>query len=153
MFARTLRLLSIAFAAVVLAANVAWAEGFRLGKTKEQLRLKYDVSVVDHGTGRVTVNLTIADQGRLKPLTSADLVIPNNENKDGAGPVDLSVALAMKEVDGKLSVSINLTREWAERAEIQLTTSFLDGKQEELTWYFHAIPVAEYLKEVGRKKK
>jgi len=152
MFVRKLRPPAIAFAAVVLAANVAWAMGFRLRETKEQLGLKYDVSVVDHGTGRVTVNLTIADQGRLKPLDSVDLVIPNKENKEGTGFVDLSVALASKEVDGKRSVSVHLTREWAERAEIQLRTSSLDGKQLGLTWYYHAIPLAGYLKVVKRKE-
>ena len=151
MCVRKLRLPAFAFAAVVLAADVTWALGFRLGETKEQLGLKYDVSVVDHGTGRVTVNLTIADPGRLKPLDSVDLVIPNKETKDGAGFVDLSVALAAKEVDGKRSVSVHLAREWAERAEIQLKTSSLDGKKLGLTWYYHAIPLAGYLKGVKPK--
>ena len=63
----------------VLPAGLVWAMGEQLGETKEQLKLKYDVSVKDHGTGRVTVTLTIADQGRLKPLTSVVLVIPTEE--------------------------------------------------------------------------
>ena len=151
MSARALRRSSIVFAAVVLSANVAWALGFRLGETKEQLRLKYDVAVVDHGTGRVTVTLTIADAGRLTPLDSVDLVVLNKENKDGAGPVDLSVALATRDVDGRRSVSVHLTRAMAERAEIQLRTSSLDGKRLGLTWYYHAIPIAELLKDVPRK--
>jgi hypothetical protein len=152
MSARTLRLPSIVFAAAALAANGAWGLGFRLRETKEQLRLKYDVSVVDHGTGRVTVDLTIDDPGRVKPLTSVDLVVLNKETKDGSGPVDLSVALAMSGADGKRWVSVHLTREMAERAEIQLKTSFLDGKNQGLTWYYHAIPIADYLKVGGQKK-
>ena len=149
MFVRKFRLPSIVFAAIFLAANLAWAEGFGLGETKEQLKLKYDVSVVDHGTGRVTVKLTIADPGRLKPLDSVDLVI---SNQDGTNFVDLSVSLATRKVDGKLLVRVHLKRELAERAEIQLRTSSLDGKQEAATWYYHAIPIAEYIKDKKQKK-
>ena len=104
-------LLLIVFAATVLATCLAWAEGFGLGETKEQLKLKYDVSVKDHGTGRVTANLTITDQGRLKPLDSVDLVIPS---KDGTNFVDLSLSLATRKVAGKLLVRVYLKRELAE---------------------------------------
>lgn len=146
---RGFALRSIVFAAVVLAANGAWALGFRLGETKEQLKLDYEVSVVDHGTGRVTVNLTIADPGRLKPLDSVELVVPSDA---GTGFVDLSLSLATRDVGGKRLVSVHLKKALAERAEIQITTSSLDGKKEALTWYYHAIPIAGYLKDGQRKK-
>jgi len=152
MFMRTLRLSSMAVAAIVLAANLAWAEGFGLGETKEQLKLDYEVSVVDHGTGRVTVTLTIADEGRLKPLRSVDLNFPSKDkHKDGGYMVDLSLSLATEKVDGKLLVRVHLKRELAERAEIDLNTLSLDGKQEALTWYYHPIPIAEYIKNGDRK--
>jgi len=136
------------FAALVLGADPAWAEGFQLGETKEQLKLKYGVLLTDHGTGRVTVTLTIADEGRLKPLNSVDLGIPS---KDGTGYFDLALSLATRKVDGKQVVSVHLKRELAERAEFDLKTSTLDGKQEALTWYYHKIPIAEYLK-TGEKQ-
>ena len=148
MSTRTLRS-SMVFAALVLTAGLAWGEGLQLGETKEQLKLKYDVSLTDHGTGRVTVNLTIADQGRLKPLTSVDLGIPS---RDGTGYSDLAVSLAAKTVDGKLLVSVHLKKGLAERAEIDLKTSTLDGKRDALTWYYHAIPIAKYVKNGERKK-
>ena len=149
MFVRKFCLPLIVFAALVLAANLAWALGFQLGETKEQLKLKYDVSLQDHGTGRVTVNLTIADHGRLKPLNSVDLVIPS---KDGTGYVDLALSLATREVAGKEVVRVHLKRELAEQAEIHLKTSSLDGKQTPLTWYYHVIPIAEYIKNGEQKK-
>jgi hypothetical protein len=71
-----------------------------------------------------------------------DLVIPG---KDGTNYVDLSVSLAPREIEGKEVVQVHLIREWAERAEIHLSTNHLDGKQEALTWYYHVIPIAEYL--------
>ena len=153
MFVRKFRLPAIVFAAIVLPASLVWAIGFQLGETKEQLKLKYDVSVKDHGTGRVTVVLTIADQGKLKPLNSVVLVVPGKDRKDGSGYVDLSLSLATREVDGKQVVRVHLLKELAERAEFQLRTSHLDGKQEAWTWYYHVIPIAEYIKDGGQKKK
>ena len=149
MYARKFRLPSLMFAAIVLASNSAWALGFQLGETKEQLKLKYDVSLKDHGTGRVTVNLTIVDEGKLKPLDSVSLVI---RSKDGPRFVDLSLSLATRKVDGKLLARVHLKKELAERAEIQLRTSSLDGKKEALTWYYHVIPIAERLKNGEQKK-
>jgi len=149
MYVRKFCLPSIVFAAIVLAANLAWAMGEQLGETKEQLKLKYDVSSMDHGTGRVTVNLTIVDQGKLKPLDSVYLVIPS---KDGTGYVDLSLSLATREVDGKLLVRVHLKRELASRAEFQLRTLTSDGKQSALTWYYHSIPLAGYIKAAESKR-
>lgn len=147
MIVRELRLPAIVFAVIALPASLVWALGFQLGETKEQLKLKYDVSLKDHGTGRVTVVLTIADQGRLKPLNSVDLVVPGKDrNKDGSGYLDLSLSLATREVDGKQVARVHLIRELAERAEIRLRTSRLDGKREALTSYYYVIPIAEYLK-------
>ena len=155
MFLRKLRLPLVLFAAILLSANFAWALGQQLGETKEQLKLKYDVSVTDHGTGRVTVVLTIADQGRLKPLSSVDFVVLGKEYKEGkgySGYVDLSVALAIEEEAGKQVVRVHVLKELAERAQIQLKTSSLDGKKQPLTWYYYAIPIAKYLKNEEQKK-
>ena len=143
---------SIVFAAIALTVNLAWAAGFGLGQTKEQLKLKYDVSVKDHGTGRVTVTFTLADEGRIKPLNSVNLsILSKDKHKDGGYMSDLSLSLATRKVDGKQVASVHLKKELAERAEIQLRTSTLDGKMEALTWYYHVIPIAKYMKN-GEKK-
>ena len=140
----------VVLAAIVLSANLAWALGLELGESKEQLKLKYDVAVVDHGTGRVTVTLTIADEGRLAPLDrGVELLIPS---KGETGVVDLSLNLDRRKVDGKQVIRVHLTKELAERASIQLNTDTLDGKVLPLTWYFHSIPIAKYLK-AGEPKK
>jgi hypothetical protein len=141
---RRSRLKPILFAAgaALLATNAAWALGRGLGETKEQLQLDYRVEASDHGTGRVTVSVTIADPGRLKPLSSVGLNVPS---KDGTGYVDLSLPIATQMVDGKMRASVHLKRDLAERAEIHLTTSTLDGKQSPRTWYYYTIPIAKYL--------
>jgi len=146
-----LRMLGLAifvFALGLFVAAPAHGMGEKLGQTKEQLQLAYDVSCIEHGTGRVTVNLTIADEGRLKPLTAVELLIPG---EGGTGFVDLSIPLAVRKVDGNSRVDIHLKREWALRAEIQLRTQTLDGKREPLTWYYHSIPIAKYLKKPAPK--
>ncbi len=142
---RTLRLPAMVLAALLVTAGVAWALGFELGESKAELELDYAVEVTDHGTGRVTIVLTIADAGRLAPLTAVDLNIPNDETEDGSGYVDLSVALAASDVDGKQEYSVHILRDLAERASLRLRTGYLDGKQEPLTWYYHSIPIADYL--------
>jgi hypothetical protein len=143
MYARQWRLPLLVIAALLLAADLAWAIGFELGETKAELKLQYDVSVVDHGTGRVTVTLKIANEGRLAPLTSVELVIAD---KAGPGVVDLSVPLATSDEDGHRAVRVHLTRAFAERAAIQLKTSGLDGKVTPLTWYYHSISLAPQLR-------
>lgn len=143
MLAEKFRLASLLFAGVLLgASNLAWGLGFELGETKEQLKLEYDVSWMDHHTGRVTLNIAIADEGRLGPLRSVELQIPS---QDGTGYVDLSTTLAPREADGKRIYTVHLARELAERAKIHLVTDHLDGKTLALTWYYHSIGMAENL--------
>ncbi len=145
----TLYSLTLTLAVLALTASAAWALGFQLGETKEQLGLKYEVEATDHGTGRVTVNLRIADAGRLKPLRAVQLVVPSQDRK---GNVDLSLALATREEGGQQVARVHLKRDLAERAEIHLTTSHLDGRQDPRTWYYHVIPVEDYLKPAAPKK-
>jgi hypothetical protein len=72
-------------AALFSTTMLAWAEGLGLGETKQQLKLDYEVSVKDHGTGRVTVTFTLADAGRLKPLSSVDFSIPSKDKHKSRG--------------------------------------------------------------------
>jgi hypothetical protein len=135
----TLSVSTLALVAALLSANVAWGLGFELSETKEQLKLEYDLSVTDHGTGRVTINLTITNEGRLGPLDGVTLEIPS---QDGSGYSDLSVALARREADGKQQYHAHLRKDWADRGAIHLKTHTLDGKSSPRTWYYHAIPIA-----------
>jgi hypothetical protein len=147
MLIRTLLSSVIALAAVTFAANDAWAMGEILGQTKEELKLKYDISVQDHGTGRVTIVFTLADEGRLKPLDAIELIILAQKEPEGRSHLDLSVSLDTKIADdGNRVARVHIKRELAERAELWLTTSSFDGKQLALTYYVHRIPLGEHLK-------
>ena len=137
-----------AFAAVVLAASLAWALGAQLSESKAELKLKYNLEVSDHGTGRVTAVLKITDEGRLKPLDSVDLVIPGSGK---TGYMDLSVSLATSKEEGKTVARAHLKKELAERAELQLKTHALDGKSSARSWYYFSIPLAEHMPVEDRK--
>ncbi len=153
---RTLRRMALFVVALVVAAITgrAWGLDFGLGETKEELKLKYDIAVEEHSfdgasTGRVTVVLTIADEGRLKPLDGVELGIPGQEkSKDGSNWMDLVVSIDMKKTDdGKRVGRVHLRKDLAERAVIRLNTRTLDGKTRNLTGgMYHAIPMAKYLK-------
>ena len=143
-------------AATVLGWTVgrAWGIGFILGESKEELKLKYDVtaaeSVIDErGTVLVTVVLTLVDEGRLKPLDEVQLVIPSREKaKDGGYGADLVVSIDMRRsADGKRVGRVQFLREMAERAEIWLNTYTMDGKTDRSTRLHHVISVAKYLKD------
>lgn len=148
MWMRTLRWSLMVMAAVVLTGGAAWGMGFILGQTKEELKLKYDVAVQDHGTGRVTVVFTLSDEGRLKPLDEIQFVVPGQEkNKDGGRWMDLVVSLDMVKTDGGKRVGrVHIRKDLAERAEIWLNTHTMDGKMDPLTRLHHVIAVGRYMK-------
>ena len=151
MWFRGCRCCAIVFvaAAVIWTAGRAWGIGFILAETKEELRLKYDVAVQDHGTGRVTIVLTLEDEGRLKPLDEVQLVIPAQEkNEDGGHWMDLVVSVEMRKTDDGMRLGrAHIRRDLAERAQLQLNTHTLDGKKDPLTRLHHVIPIAKYLRD------
>ena len=141
---------------VLIVAAVAWtgeracAIGFILGKSKDELKLKYDLTVHDHGTGRVTVVLTLEDEGRLKPLDEVQLVIPaKDKDSDGGYWMDLVVSIDVVKADGDKRVGrVHILKELAERAEIQLNTHTMDGKMDPMTRLHYVIPLASHMKNV-----
>lgn len=142
---KNIRSLLLVFALIFLGTNIAMALGFQLSQSKEELKLKYKLNVRDIGTGGYAVDLTINDHGRLNPIYAVDLYIPRKEGKepDGSTRPDLSLSLATKKEGKKQSVHFQLRKEWAERAEIHLKTTGLDGKVELMTWYYHTISIKD----------
>ena len=135
-------------AVLALVSHQCWGIGFHLGHAKDELKLKYDLAVTEHDSGRVTIVFTLADEGRLKPLDEVDLVIPGQEkNQDGGHWMDFVVSIDMRETnDGKTVGRVHLRKEWAARAEIWLNTHTMDGKLDPLTRLHHVIPIAKHMK-------
>jgi hypothetical protein len=153
---RTPRRSSIAFVvvALVVTAGQVWGLGFILGQTKEELKLQYDVSVYDHKTGRVTVTITITDDGRLNPIESIDLHFPSADKHVGGGNMsDLSLSLATRQDGGKRTARVHLRKEWAQKAELWLTTSTMDGKYDPMSRQHFIVPVGKYMEGEPQPKK
>lgn len=139
---RTLKWMLALVVTIAIPASVAVAMGFQLDDSKDELKLKYDVSVYDHDTGRVTIKFELLDEGRLKPITSVDLSIPSEEkHKSGGFKSDLTMSMALSKDGDKQVARVHIRKDWAARAEIEIKTGHLDGKQEPLTWYYHSIPL------------
>jgi hypothetical protein len=134
--------------AIVWTTGRAWGIGSVLVQTKEELKLKYNVVVEGDGIGRITVVLTLDDEGRLKPLETVELTILSKDNRKGnTRGMDLVVAIDMLKVGGGKRVGrVHILRELAERAEIRFNTHTIDGKLDPLTRLHHVIPLAEYIK-------
>ncbi|MEZ5943153.1 MAG: hypothetical protein R3C18_17300 [Planctomycetaceae bacterium] len=139
----------LAMVVVVGSCQQANAIGFPLSESKEELKLKYEVEVTDHGTDRVTVVFTLEDEGRMKPLDEVQFYIPAQEkNANGGYYADLVVSIEMREMeDGKRRGRVHILRELAERGEIWLNTHHMDGEVTPLTRWHHIIPVAKHLPE------
>jgi len=117
--------------------------GFELKETKEELKLDYTVEATDsNGGGRMSVVFTLADEGRIKPITSVEFAVPS---KDGSGYYDVVVTLSPFERDGKKVYVMQLTRDLAERGEIDLKTNTMDGKRM-LNWGYHRVVLEKYAK-------
>lgn len=145
MNSRTLCLSLIAFAILpFFTTNHAWTLERELGQSKEELELKYDVDATVHDSGRVTVDLSITDLGKLEPIDAVRLAIPSD---DGTGFFDLSLNVETRDVEGKKTARIHLSRKLADRAQIQLVTHISPetGKHTPRTWYYHSIPLREYI--------
>lgn len=140
---------------VAWAAGRAWGIGFYLGETKEQLKLQYDVVVRDQGGERVSIEFTLADEGRLKPLDDVQfLVLAKEPDKGGGYSADLLFSIAMHQGEGGKRVGrVQILKSLAERAEIVLNTHTLDGKHDGLTRLHHGIAVRSYLKAAAERKE
>ena len=64
----------LAVAVVLLTCGRGWATYYKLGPTKDEWGLKYDVDVTDAGNGKLNVEFTLADEGRLKPFYTLEVI-------------------------------------------------------------------------------
>ena len=151
---RKVRLLLVIVAVIAVPASCALAMGLRLGESKKELKLNYEVSVYDHDSGRVTIQFDLIDSGRLKPITSVDLSIPSKEKHKGGGfKSDLTMSIGLSQVGEKQVGRIHIRKDWAERAEIHIKTRNIDGKETPLTWYYHAVELKDLVARAKPFKK
>lgn len=137
-------------ATMVLTSERSWAIRFALGPSKDEWKLKYDVAVYDSDGDKVTVVLTLADEGRLKPIYSIDLVAFSKQtDNQGGHSYDATVPIELKTTqDGKRAGQAQIRKEFVNRAKIRIITLTVDGKRQPSGGAFYDIPIAKYLNKV-----
>ena len=74
-------------AAIVLMSGRSWAIYYGLGPSKDEWGLKYDVEVNDADRDTLTVVFTLADEGRLKPFYSIELIAFSKRDRQSGWPL------------------------------------------------------------------
>jgi hypothetical protein len=145
---RSIRLATILLAAAVtlLMSSRSWAVYNVLEPSKDEWGLKYDVQVSDAGRGTLTVVFTLADEGRLKPLSLIELIELSKETDDQGGHTyEVKAPIVLKPTqDGRRAGQVEIRKEFADRAQIRFITDRVDG-QPRSGWACYEIPIKKFL--------
>ena len=119
-------------AAIVLMSGRSWAIYNGLGPSKDEWKLKYDVAVNDADSDKLTVVFTLADEGRLKPFYSIDLVAFSKQtDSQGGRAYDVKAPIELKPTeDGKRTGQVQIRKEFVDRAKIRIITLTVDGQRQ-----------------------
>jgi len=133
-------------AVMVLMSERGWAIRQGLGPSKNEWGLKYDVAVADADGDKLTVVFALADEGRLKPFYSVDLVAFSKPDSGGSRTYDFNEPIKLKPGDdGKRVGQGQIPKKFLERAQIRIITLTVDGKRQPSGGAFYDIPIAKYL--------
>ena len=138
---------ALVVAALVLTSGRGWAIYYGLGPSKDEWGLKYNVAVSEADSHTLTVEFTLADEGRLKPFFSLELVAFSPQ-ADGQGrrSYDVKAPIELKATkDGKRTGQVQIRKEFANRAKIRILTHMVDGKRQPSGGSYYDIPIAKYL--------
>jgi hypothetical protein len=133
-------------AAMVLMSGRCWAIRNGLGPSKDEWKIKYEVEVKEADGDKLTVVFTLADEGRLKPFYSIDLVAFSKQT-DGQGgrTYDLMVPIELKPTaDGKRAGEVQIRKDVLDRATIRIITLTVDGKRQPSGGAFYDIPIKKF---------
>jgi hypothetical protein len=133
-------------AAMVLMSGRSWAIYNVLGPSKDEWGLKYDVQVKDAGGDKATVVFTLADEGRLKPLYSVELIVMSREtDNQGGHSYDVKAPIKLKTTeDGRRTGEVQIRKDLLDRAQIRILTDRFDGQPQR--WLAnYEIPISKLL--------
>jgi hypothetical protein len=133
-------------AVVLLTSGRSWAIYNVLGPEKDEWGLKYDVQVNDTGGDKVTIEFTLADEGRLKPFYSIEVIAMNPEvDSQGGHAYDVKAPIKLKLTeDGRRVGQVQIRKEFLDRAQIRILTDKFDGKPQQ--WLAnYEVPIHKFL--------
>lgn len=137
----------LVIAAIALMASHCWATFYRLGPSTDEWGLKYDVEVSDAGGDMLTVVFTLADEGRLKPIHSIELIaLSKQTDSQGGHSYDAKEHFEFKSTaDGKRAAQVKIRKQLADRATFRILTQTVDGKKQTAGAAHYSIPLKKYL--------
>ena len=146
-FSRLVTACMLVVAAIVLMSGRSWAIYHGLPPSKDEWKLKYDVEVYDADSDTLTVVFTLADEGRLKPIYSIDLVAFSKQtDSQGGRAYDVKAPIELKPTeDGNRVGQVQIRKEFVNRAKIRIITLTLDGKRQPSGGVFYDIPIGKYV--------
>jgi hypothetical protein len=135
-------------AAMVLMSDRSWAIYYRLDPSPDEWGLKYDVAVQDADSDTMTVVFTLADEGRLKPIHSIELVAFSKQtDSQGGRSYDVKEPIKVKPTeDGRRMGQVQIRKEFADRAKFRILTQMVDGKRQPSGGSYIDIPLSKFLK-------
>jgi hypothetical protein len=135
-------------AAIALMAGPSWAIYYGLPFSKDEYGLKYDVAVHEADSDTLTVVFTLADEGRLKPLYSIELVAFSKQtDPQGGRSYDVKAPFKLESSeDGKRVGQVQMRKEFLDRAKIRILTRTVDGKPQPSGGAYIDIPIVKHVK-------
>jgi hypothetical protein len=135
----------LAVAVVLTMAGRSWAIYNGLGPDKDEWGLKYDVAVNDAGGDKATVTMTLADEGRLKPFYSVEVIALSKEvDNQGGHSYDVKAPLKFQPTgDGKSVAQVQIKKNVLDRAKIRILSLNFDGQRSTYAWNYD-IPLLKY---------
>jgi hypothetical protein len=120
-------------AAMLLTSGRSWAIYNVLGPSKDEWGVKYDVEVKDTGRDMVTVVFTLADEGRLKPFYSVEVIAMNKEtDSQGGHAYDVKEKIVLKPAeDGRRVGEVKMRKEFLDHAQIRMLSDKFDNQPQQ----------------------
>jgi hypothetical protein len=138
----------LSVATVLLVAQTSWAIRQGLTSNPADWNLDYDVQVEELDSDNLLVEFTVADEGRLKPFYSIDLVsFSKQTDNQGGRAYDMNEPIKLAPAaDGKRVGKVQVPRRFADRAKIRIISLHVDGKRQPSGGVFFDIPIIKHWK-------
>jgi hypothetical protein len=137
----------LAVAMMALMSSHCWAVYYELGPSKDEWGLKYDGNVTVTNDGKLNVQFTLADQGRLKPIHSVHIFALTPPGRDGSRTYLLKAPMAMTPTaDGKMSGELQIGGHLRDTAVVRIFSYTVDGQPQRLGVRYYDIPIKKFMK-------
>jgi hypothetical protein len=138
---------TLVVAVVLLTSARSWAIFDVLSPSKDEWGLKYDVEINDAGGDTVTVVFTLADEGRLKPLSTIELYVFNPQtDEQGGHAYDVKETIELRPTkDGRRVGQAQMPKKFVNKAKIRILTKTVDGKHQQPGFADYEIPIRKFL--------